>query len=425
MLRARSINRRQFIHTLLGVSAGLLGVGRQTHASTQTKARIVIVGAGVGGSRAALALRRLLPKAEIVVIEKEARFVWGPGAFEHALGLRAWDEITRSYEVLAAQGIRRVQAQVQAIDPARQRVATATGSEDYDLLLLASGIRLATETIKGLDQNPGANACVYDPSQLPTLHKRLVAYQGGTIVISVPQPPLQCPPAPYEFVLLLSEHLRRRRIKGKIVLLDANSSPQPAPLASAFDAALQSHQDVVEYIPAIQVAALEAGKKQVVSADGEAFPYDLVSLIPPHRAAGFIAEAGLAQEGDAFIEVDPVSFRSTRFQTVYAVGDAARTPYARTASSASACAELCAYAMAKALGASGVEAKLPTSFESPCYPYVSGEQALSLRIAYALKRGQGESRVDARVDTDSVADAKYVAERRAWERSLLKQIFSA
>lgn len=422
---ARSINRRKFLNGLLGVSAALLGVGTRTHAGAKTKARIVIVGAGVGGSRAALTLRRLLPKAEIVVIEKEASFVWGPGAFEHALGLRSWDEITRSYEVLAAQGIRRVQAQVQGIDPARQRVATTAGPEDYDLLLLASGIRLATETIKGLDQTPSANACIYDLLQLPSLHKRLAAYKGGTILISIPQPPLQCPPAPYEFVLLLSEHIRQRKIKGKIVLLDANSSPQPAPLAGAFDAALQRHQDVVEYIPAIQVGALEPGAKRVVSADGEAFPYDLLSLIPPHRAAGFIAEAGLAQAGDAFIEVDPISFRSTRYQTIYAVGDAARTPYARTASAASACAELCAHAMAKALGASGVATEPPTMFESPCYPYVSGEHALLLRIAYTLQRGDQEPRVDARVDADSNPRAEYVAARRAWEQGLLEQIFGA
>jgi NADPH-dependent 2,4-dienoyl-CoA reductase/sulfur reductase-like enzyme len=422
---ARSINRRQFLGGLLGVSAALLGAGMRTSAGAKVKARIVVVGAGVGGCRGALALRRLLPKAEIVVIEKEAKFVWRPAAFEYALGLRGWENITRSYDALTAQGIRIIQTEMLGIDPARQRIATSGGPQDYDLLLLASGIRLASESIKGLDQSPGVNACVYDPSQLPTLHKRLADYQGGTILISIPQAPLQCPPAPYEFVLLLSEHIRRRGLKGKIVVLDANTSPQPAPLASAFDAALQRHQDVVEYIPWIQVGAVEPAAKRVVSADGEAFSYELLSLIPRHRAARFIAEAGLAQAGDAFVEVDPVSFRSARVETIYAVGDAARTPYARTASAASACAELCARAMAKALGAVGLETEPPSTFESPCYPYVTGEQALLLRIAYALKPGNEGPRIDTRVESDTTPRTEYVAERAAWEQDLLKQIFGA
>lgn len=420
---ARPINRRQFLNGLLGVSAALLGVGTRTSPAAKVKARIVVVGTGVAGSRVALVLRRLVPKAEIVVIEKGAKFVWRPAAFEYALGLRTWEKITRSYDVLTAQGVRLVQAEVQGIDPARQRVATTAGPQDYDLLLLASGIRLASETIKGLDQNPGANACVYDPLQLPSLHKRLVAYQGGTIVLSIPQPPLQCPPAPYEFVLLLCEHIRRRRLKGKIVLLDANSSPQPGPLAGAFDAALQRNQDLIEYIPAIQVATVEPGAKRVVSVDGEPFSYDLLSLIPPHRAARFIQEAGLAQEGDAFVDVDPVSFRAARFETIYAVGDAARTPYARTASAAEACAELCARAMVKALGVGS--ASESAAFESPCYPYVNGEHALLLRLAYTLERAADGPRVSTDVTTDINPRADYIRQRRAWEQALLERIFSA
>jgi sulfide dehydrogenase [flavocytochrome c] flavoprotein subunit len=419
------INRRQFLAGLLGAGAALLGFDRQTSAATNNKARIVVVGAGVGGSHAALALRRLLPKAEIVVIEKERKFIWRPGALEYALGLRTWDTITRSYEVLAAQGIKVMRATVQGIDPARQRVTTTTGAQDYDLLLLASGIRLATEAIKGLDQNPQINACVYDPLQLRSLYKRIAAYQGGTIVLSIPQLPLQCPPAPYEFMLLLSEHMRRHKIKGKVVVLDANTSPQPAALAGAFEAALQRHRDVIEYIPWIQVAAVEPGAKRVVSADGEAFSYDLLSLIPPHRAAHFIPEAGLAQAGDAFVEVDPVSFRSTRFETIYALGDAARTPYTRTAASASACAGLCAYAMAKAIAATAPEIEPPGTFDSACYPSVNGEQALLLRVTYAVKRGNKEPRVESRVQTDTEPHAKYVAQRAAWEHDLLQQIFGA
>ena len=69
--------------------------------------------------------------------------------------------------------------------------------------------------------------------------------------------------------------------------------------------------------PPARTAETEAGR----------LSYDVLSVIPPNRTMPFITDAGL---GAPFVDVDPKSFRSTRDERIYAVGDNADTPYAKT-----------------------------------------------------------------------------------------------
>ncbi len=416
-------HRRRFLALLLALGASAGASRLRAARAGGAKPRVVIIGAGVAGTAVALALRRLIPAAEIAIIERAPAFVSRPSVFDYLLGEASWSDLTRGHEFLTAQGIKLIRAEVEGIEPARQRLVTTAGPQDYELLVVASGIRLADEEIKGLAQAGAANASLYDPQALPRLRERLRAYRGGTILLSIPPPPHQCPPAPYEFALLLAAYLRQRKLSGKIVVLDANSSPQPAPLAATFDAEIERQRDLIDYVPAIHVAQLDAPAHRVVSADGESFGYDLLSLIPPQRAARFIEEARLAEPGDPFVEVNPLSFRSTRFESIYAVGDAARTPYARTAAAASGAGLQCAHAIARALGGS-VPEPAPAGFTSPCYPYVGVNKAMRLEITYRLKPAHPQDPVDVGVSTDRAPSERHAGERKAWERELLRRLFA-
>lgn len=416
------LSRRHFLASLLGLGATLLGrpaVG-QTVAAAKRPKRVLILGGGFAGCMVARTLRKLAPEIEVILIEESPAFISAPSALDYVFGFASWAEITRRYDLLASQGIRLVRAAVQGIETQRQVVQTTAGTLEYLFLVIATGIRLASEEIAGLAQNLKANAGLYDRSRLKELRHRVETFQGGTVVLSVPQPPLQCPPAPYEFALLFAEKIRRQKLKGKILLLDASTNPQPPPLSSALEAALRQNQDIVEYVPSVRVAALEERAKKVLTTDGEEFAYDLLSLIPPHRAALFIQGAGLSVPGDPFVDVDPFTFRSTKFETIYALGDAARTPYSRTASSASLSAEICAHEIARALG---IKVRPPSSFQSVCYPYVSWKEALRLRLDYRREEEGEGPKLESRVTADTQPSRSHVEERRKWERGILRQIF--
>jgi len=418
------LSRRHFLTALPAFAAHFLvrpTIGRTQARATPPK-RVIIVGGGFAGSMVALTLRKLSPDAEVVVIEKGSVFVSAPSSLQYVFGMVSWSEITREYKALTSRGIRLVRAEVQSIEPIRQAVRTTTGPLEYTFLVLSTGIRLASEEIAGLKEDPDANASLFDRSNLPELRRRVGAYQGGTILLSVPPPPLQCPPAPYEFALLFAELIRQQRLKGKIILLDSTTQPQPPSLSQAIEQALLRNQDIIDYVPSARVTELDVGSRNVVTQDGEKFSYNFLSLIPPHRAALFIQEAALSLPGDPFVDVDPFTFRSAKFETIYALGDAARTPYARTASSAVQSAALCAQEIARNLG---VKVKSSSSFQSVCYPFVSREEALRLRIDYSREAGSEGPRVESRVIADTRASRAYAEQRKAWERGLLREMFGA
>lgn len=382
--------------------------------------RVVIVGGGFAGNFVAVTLRKLDPGAEVVVIEKHPFFISGPASMEYVFGLASLDEITRGYRALMAQGIKVVKAEVVAVEPDKNRVRTSIGSLDYNYLVVTSGIRIAYEEIAGLPENMWVNAHPYDKSSIVDLRQRIDAYEGGNIVMSSPPAPYKCPPGPYECAMLYAELIKSKKLKGKVILIDAGGAPQIPPLAKGFlDAINFTFADQIEYVTNSKVVAVEPGAGTIKTDKGQSFNYDLLSIIPPNKAATFIKEAGL---GDPFVAVNPVNFQSTKFPNVYAVGDAAATPYTKSAYVASVSGKVCAHAVARAIGA---PVGPPPAMHNICYPYLSGKTAMMVRADWTVTMEEGKPKVTAKVATDINGTAGSVALRKRWERGLWREMFGA
>jgi NADH:ubiquinone reductase (non-electrogenic) len=89
--------------------------------------RIGILGGGFGGLYTALRLSQLpwenTPKPEIVLIDKNDRFLFSPLLYELLTGeLQTWEIAPPFSELLAHTGVRFLQAKITGIDPASQQV---------------------------------------------------------------------------------------------------------------------------------------------------------------------------------------------------------------------------------------------------------------------------------------------------------------
>jgi NADPH-dependent 2,4-dienoyl-CoA reductase/sulfur reductase-like enzyme len=415
--------RRDFARAL-GLGALALGapaVWAQAPVDRPKGARVVVVGGGFAGAAAAAELRRLAPALEVVLIEPHETFLSGSSALEVALGLRAIGEAGRSYAGLARLGVRHVKAVAQGIDPVRKTVATSAGTFEYTALVLATGVRLASEEIEGLAA--ATNLTPWDRAHLPELQKR-IAGLAGTAVIGVPVGALKCPPAPYEYALLLAGHLKKKG-QGRVVLIDAWPTPQPAVAAAGFQEAIDAFGEAIEYVPQARVARVDTAAKRVSIADGDEFDYDLLSLIPPNRAWGAVKDLGLAGEGDAFVDVDPLTQRSRKFETFYAVGDVARNPFGKNGGAAVDTGRLAARAIVRRLGLAQV-ADAPARVRVACYPFVAPDRALAIETDFALTPTPGaEPAVDMKSSGDPHPGPENLAKRRAWETEIFKITFAA
>jgi NADPH-dependent 2,4-dienoyl-CoA reductase/sulfur reductase-like enzyme len=380
-------------------------------------ARLVIIGASFAGISLARAARRLVPSAEILVLEREPFFLFTPAQLRYLFGLVPFHEIARGYGALASQGLPVIRSVVIAIDRDRRRVVTSQGAVAYDYLALASGIRLAHEDIPGLSEQPQANLSPYDPGALVDLRRRIAGFRGGHVLIATPNGPYKCQPAPYEYALLWAAHIRRRRLKARITLIDPRSRPTPPAIADGLMRAMDAYANILTYEPFTQLRAVDP-RAGTAETEAGRLSYDLLSVIPPNKGMSFIADAGL---GTPFVEVDPKTFRSSRDERIYAVGDNADTPYAKTGYTAMDSALVAAASIAGDLGMRTPAAAPPANV---CYPMVATDRALFIEAHWALEpdaTGSVQVRVSGR--HDDRAKASYARLRREWETRTLSTLF--
>lgn len=419
-----TIGRRRFLRRV-GAGASALALGslagptvlRAAEIVRTAGKRVVIVGGGVGGTTVAVHLRRRAPDIEVVLVEPSPALIWAPGSFDYVFGRSDPARVAWDYAPLARHGVRVVKAAATAIDPARRTVTTSAGTFEYTALVLATGIRLAAEAIEGLAAS--GNLSPYDSGAFDALRQRIAAFAGGRVVVSVPAGALKCPPAPYEFALLLAHHLKTRNAKGRVTLLDAWPTPQPDALSAGLGAALAADPERIEHVPQVNVTKVDAKARKVLTAEGDEFEYDLLCLIPPNRVSPLVAALGVAAEGDIFADVDPVTFRARRHETVFAVGDVARTPYGRNAAAAHSAAILCAREVARALGAVADVAPTTATVDTACYPFVTPEKTLKLQVAFTATAKD----LSSQVTSDNAAAAANRQLRRAWEAAVRSDLF--
>jgi NADPH-dependent 2,4-dienoyl-CoA reductase/sulfur reductase-like enzyme len=379
--------------------------------------RLVIVGASFAGISLARAVKRLDPRVEIVLLEREPFFVFAPALLRYVFGLSPFHDVARGYRALADQGLPIIRSTVGAIDRDRRRVVTAEGAVEYDYLALTSGVRLAHEEVPGLAEQPQANLCPYDSAALVDLRRLIDAFRGGHVLIATPNGPYKCQPAPYEYALRWAAHIKRRRLKATVTLCDPRSRPTPAAVAEGLTRAMDAYASILRYEPFTQVRSVDPVARTAETEAGR-LSYDVLSVIPPNKTMSFISDAGL---GDPFVEVDPKTFRSTRDERIYALGDNADTPFAKTAYTAMDSARLAAASIAGDLGVRTPAVGLPTNL---CYPLVAPDRALLIETHWALEQdatGNIHVRVSGR--HDDRAKASYARLRREWEARTLSTLF--
>jgi NADPH-dependent 2,4-dienoyl-CoA reductase/sulfur reductase-like enzyme len=381
--------------------------------------RLVVLGASFGGISGALTVRRLVPDAEVVLLEQAAFFVFAPGAVRYVFGVTPFEGIARPYGPPGTRGLAPLRATVLALDRDRRQLVTTVGRIAYDHLLLAAGLRLAPEEILGLPAAEGeVSLTPYDgAASLLALRRRIAAFRGGHVVIGTPEGPYKCPPAPYEYALAWARYFRTRGLRGRVTLIDPRSRPTPLALAPGLLRAMALHRDVLAYEPFTRVLSVDPAAGTVETEVGR-LRFDLLSLVPPHRLPRFLADAAL---GDPFVEVDAQTFRTVGDERIYAVGDVADTPYARTAFTAVSSGRIAGHAIARALGASTA---VPAPPENLCFPQVSATGALRIHTTWTHELDAGGTpHVRTAGSVDNRATPESLRRRGEWEASVTRELF--
>jgi sulfide:quinone oxidoreductase len=345
-----NLNRRQMLSLAAGGAAlATTGAATRSAAQTATRARIVIIGAGAGGTALVNRLVARLDGAQITLLDPRVEHLYQPGLSLVAAGLKPADYVVSKTTDWLPDGVTLIAQAAAAIDAEAKTVATASGEIlPYDFLVLAPGLVLDHDAIEGFSldmvgQN-GIGALYAGPQYAAATWQAAQKFtqEGGVGLFTRPETEMKCAGAPLKHTFLIDDIARTAGTRGKAEFVYA------APQTSLFGVPIVSEkvrmlfQDRgIETRMGQTLKSIDAGAKRATFADADGamttMDYDYLHLIPPQRAPEVIRQSGLSWADkwtdQGWVECDKATLRHLRYDDIWALGDVAGVPKGKTAAS--------------------------------------------------------------------------------------------
>lgn len=299
--------------------------------------RIVVLGAGTGGTLAANRLRRTLGgSADITVVDHDDQHIYQPGLLFVPFGLADSEDLVRSRRRQLHSGISYHQAGIDRVDITDAEVHLEDGAVlPYDVLVVATGATLLPEETEGL-AGPGWNENVftfYSLNGARALQRRLAQFDGGRLVVNVVDMPIKCPVAPLEFCFLADWFFQEHGIRDRVDLTYVT------PLDGAFTKPVASkalgqllHAKGVQVVTEFNTGEVDGPGGRLIGYDGREVGFEVAVVIPLHGGAEYVGRSdGLGDELN-FVPADEHTLQSAAKPNIFVIGDAATIPISKAGS---------------------------------------------------------------------------------------------
>jgi sulfide:quinone oxidoreductase len=349
--------------------------------------RVVILGAGTGGTIMANLLRRRLRKSEwaITVVDRDNDHYYQPGFLFIPFGFYKREDIVKPRSKFLPRGVEFIVSEVDRIDPAANEVVFLDGSRiAYDTLIVATGAEIVpAETPGMLDGWRDTIFDFYTPDGAAALAEKLKALPGGRIVIHVNETPIKCPVAPLEFAFFCDDCLRRHHRRDKIELVYVTPLPGAftKPVASKALGALLDEKRV-QIVTDFNAERIDAAARKIIGYDGREITYDLLVTVPTNMGSEMIERSGLGNEF-RFLPTDPHTLRSKKHENIFAIGDATDLPTSKAGSVAHFQAEILAENVLRAIEGKPLEPAFDG--HSNCFVEAGKRKAILIDFNYDVE----------------------------------------
>lgn len=312
--------------------------------------RLVIIGAGAGGVMLGNRMRRKFKEKdlEIVIIEPKDYHVYQPAFTLVAFDLANPNKLTKPVKDILSPGIHWVHDKATEIIASENKVMTENcGDFPYDYLVIATG---ATYTY---DEPDGVEEALKDDPRVHTFYTlegswkirdALKDMHSGTIVTTILSMPIKCPAAPIKFIMMAEDYKRNyhfintghsyeqiNRDNFDFIL----TTPMPATFSREPYAGKMrewfKERDIQEH-SGFDVSEIDYEKQTVSDFTGRTIRYDLLCVIPSHSGQPLIENSEDIGDFDNWVTCDKHLMNHTKFENIFAIGDASDFPTSKTAS---------------------------------------------------------------------------------------------
>lgn len=314
--------------------------------------KVLILGSGTGGISIAARLKNNFSANQIGILDSSENHFYQPMWTLVGGGVFPKEASRKAMKDVIPYGVVWLKDMVQTVQPDINTVVTKAGLVvTYDILVVATGLQLDWNKIKGLEGQIGKNGIcsIYDYNESENTYKMLNEFKGGTSIFVMPPVPIKCAGAPQKIMYLADEIFRRNNVreKTKIIFTTAGKAIFGVPsFAKALTAiaekkgieVLFSHK-LVEVNPDKKIAIYEVTEEKTI--DGKVVvnilkfevAYDLLHVVPQMSAHAFVQNSNLAfTEGPqaGWLKVDQNTLQHKDFANIFGIGDVTGVPNSKT-----------------------------------------------------------------------------------------------
>lgn len=307
--------------------------------------QLVILGAGTAGTMMANHLVKALDKKEwqITIIDQHKIHYYQPGFLFLPFDIYTEDQVKKEGRQFIPKGVNYQQKHIEQIFAEENRILLADDeSISYDLLIIATGSRIAPEETEGM-KGPQWHKSIFDFYSYEgaiALRNHLREWKGGKLVVHITEMPIKCPVAPLEFAFLADDFFRKKGIRDQVDITYVT------PLSGAFTKPKATEtlhylleEKGIKEVTDFNIEHVNTDENKIVDYAEAEVPYDLLVTIPTNMGDDLMERSGLGDDLN-FVPVNKHTLQHETYENMFVVGDAANLPTSKAGSVAHFSAEI-------------------------------------------------------------------------------------
>jgi sulfide:quinone oxidoreductase len=306
-----------------------------------TKHQIVIVGGGNAGISVAAQLLKKNRNLDIAIVEPSEKHYYQPAWTMVGGGFYDIKDTEKTEAEVMPEGVNWIKDSVSSFQPDENTITLNTSIQiRYEFLIVAPGIQLNWEEVKGLKENLGKNGVCsnYSFETAPYTYECLKKSKSGRAIFTSPHTPIKCGGAPQKIMYIAADYFRKNDLSKNIEVEFWSGGTKLFGVKKYEDALKKviSKYHIKEnyYNKLIEIDGPNKRAKFIgFGADNKDIEtwinYEMIHVTPPQSAPNFVKSSPLSNAA-GWVDVDKHSLQHVKYSNIFSLGDASSLPTGKT-----------------------------------------------------------------------------------------------
>ena len=306
-----------------------------------TKHQIVIVGGGNAGISIAAQLLKKNRNLDIAIVEPSEKHYYQPAWTMVGGGFYDIKDTEKTEAEVMPEGVEWIKDAVSSFQPDENKITVHAGTQiQYEFLIVAPGIQLNWNEIKGLEESIGKNGVCsnYSFDTAPYTFECLKNAKSGRAIFTSPHTPIKCGGAPQKIMYIAADYFRKNNLLKNIQVEFWSGGTKLFGVKKYEDALKKviSKYSIKEHY-FNKLVEIDGSNKRAKfigfgahNKDIETWiDYEMIHVTPPQSAPDFVKNSPLAN-ASGWVDVDKHSLQHTKYKNIFSLGDASSLPTGKT-----------------------------------------------------------------------------------------------